>query len=495
MGANVPSRATKSDLTSNKASPLDERAVSWSEFREAVGKANDRMTALKLVSSATGYVPLDHQLRFHLSDARHRLLVSGVGAGKTLASVVQMIMLLIMNPGCSAAFVSPTFDSVQNILLPEFLRMCDSMARMGTPLLKNYSRSMAKANLVGGGMCLFRSFDRVDNLRGFTFCGIAIDESEVSNRPEYVFRTLNDRVRDPLANSLEINVTTTPKGLRGVPRMFVEQRLTDSKKEWWAGRATSMDNPHLPDSFLESLRQGHSVRSFKQEVMGQILRPSHVVFPEVSKERHSMPWSYDPSMPYVLSCDFGYSHPYYSWIQMTPNGTSIIFDEWCPDECPEAIQKQEVVKRCLALGKDPDHITGDRAVKHMLAWMIMTFPRSRVHRMRTRQEQQIVAGLEAMRALFDPLDGPPKLMIADHLWESKEPRGIANALEMYRWKVNREGLITDEPYKDNVSDHAIDSTRYAVRAVLSEGDNNAAYLIKSTDHVDPFKKRHRKRRR
>jgi len=475
--------------------PGTEGAVSWAEFRAECGKNRDRISALQLISSATGYVALEHQLRFHISPARHRLLVSGVGAGKTLASVVQMILALVMNPGCSAAFVSPTFDSVQNIILPEFLRLCDGMARMGTPLLKRYHRSMAKADLVGGGMLLFRSFDRVDNLRGFTFCAVNIDESEVSSKPEYVFRTLNDRVRDPLANTLEINVTTTPKGLRGVPRMFVEQRAAEHRDDWWAGRATSMQNPHLPDSFVESLRQGHSARSYKQEVMGQILRPSHVIFPEVCRERHSIPWSYDPSMPYMMACDFGYSHPYYGWAQLIPGGGAVIFDEWCPNEMPEEMQKQEVLRRCRLLKKDPEHISGDRAVKHMLSWLIGAFPRSYVHRMRSRREQQVIAGLEAMRALIDPLDGPPKLLIADHLWDSKDERGVAASFGMYRWKVNREGLITDEPYKDNVSDHAIDSWRYAVRAVLCDRDTNAAYLIRSADNADKFAQRSRHRRR
>jgi len=490
-----PSRATRADVTSNSALPGGERSLSWAQFRDEVGKEQNRARALQLISSATGYVPLPHQLRFHLSPARHRLLVSGVGAGKTLASVVQMMLAIIMNPGCSAAFVSPTFDSVQNIILPEWLRLCDGMARMGTPLMRKYHRSMAKADLVGGGMLLFRSFDRVDNLRGFTFCAVNIDESEVSMRPEYVFRTLNDRVRDPLAQTLEVNVTTTPKGLRGVPRMFVEQRATPAKPDWWAGRATSMQNPHLPDSFVAALKQGHSKRSYQQEVLGQILRPSNIIFPEVTRERHSIPWTYDPSLPYVLACDFGYSNPYYGWAQMLPDGTAVIFDEWCENEVPETMQKQIVTEKCRALKKEPAHICGDRAVKQMLSWMMYKFPSAFVHRMRTRKEQQVIAGLEAMRALFDPMEESPKLLIADRLWDSDNPRGIVKSLGMYRWKVNREGLITDEPYKDNQSDHSIDSWRYACRAVFSEHDKSAAYLLRSGDHADNFAKRHRHRRR
>lgn len=487
MSKASPSRATRADMTINRALPGSDRAVSWSEFRDDVGRRRDRWRALQLISAATGYKPLPHQLRFHLADARHRLLVSGVGAGKTLASVIEMAIVLVMNPGCSAAFVSPTFDSVQNIILPEWLRVVDKMAAMGCPLQAKYSKSQAKADLVGGGFLALRSFDRVDNLRGFTLCAVNVDESEVSSRPDYVFQTLNDRVRDPRANVLEINVTTTPKGLRGVPRMFAERRKTEDRGDWWAGRATSMDNPHLPTEFLKSLRAGHSKRSYQQEVEGKILQPSNVVFPEVSRERHSIPWAFDPMLPYVLACDFGYSNPYYGFAQILPDGTAVIFDEWHPDECPEEIQKDTIQKKIRALGKDPQHISGDRAVPRMLSWFTTKYPRAYIHRMRTREQQSILGGIEVMRAIFDPLDGPPRLLIADKLWRTNEPRGIARSLQNYRWKMTREGLISDEPYKDNLSDHAVDSWRYMCQSVFAT-DDRGAFTLGRSNHADPFSK-------
>jgi len=494
MSKASPSRATRYDQTINKAAPGLPRSVSWASFRDDVGARRDKWRALQLVSAATGYSPLPHQMRFHLADARHRLLVSGVGAGKTLASVVEMALCLIMNPGCSAAFVSPTFDSVQNIILPEWLRIVDGLARMGCPLQLRYSKSQAKADLVGGGFLALRSFDRVDNLRGFTLCAVNIDESEVSMRPDYVFQTLNDRVRDPKANLLEVNVTTTPKGLRGVPLMFTQRRRTADRGDWWAGRATSMENPHLPDEFLRSLRAGHSTRSYQQEVEGKILQPSNVVFPEVNRERHSMPWTYDAMLPYVLACDFGYSNPYYGFAQVLPDGTAVIFDEWVPNECPEEIQKDTVLKMCRELGKDPEHISGDRAVPRMLSWMTAQFPRAYVHRMRTREQQAILGGIEVMRTLLDPLDGPPRLLIADKLWSSENPRGVARAIMGYRWKTTREGLISDEIYKDNITDHAIDSWRYASQSVFAAQDSGAFTLGKN-QYADPFQKSNRYRRR
>ena len=92
-----------------------------------------------------------------------------------------------------------------------------------------------------------------------------------------------------------------------------------------------------------------------------------------------------------------------------------------------------------------------------------------------------------MRALFDPLDGPPRLLIADRLWRTNEPRGIARSLQNYRWKMTREGLISDEPYKDNLSDHAVDSWRYMCQSVFAT-DDRGAFTLGRSNHADPFSK-------
>ena len=485
-----PSRATRGDMTANRASPLDERSISWSDYREEIGKKQDRLAAMQLISAATGYVPLPHQARFHASNARHKLLCGGVGSGKTIASVAESVAMAILNPGANIALVSPTFDSVVNILLPEWQRICDALAKMGCPLQKNYVKSMAKSNMISGGYALFRSFDRVDNLRGLTLASCSIDESEVSRHPDYVFNTLNARLRATDANILQMHVTTTPKGLRGVPLMFHERRQLGKQDAWWTGRATSMTNHHLPDGFIDALKAGYSKRAFAQEVEGKLLRPSNTVFGEWNRGTHVRPWTYDRSLPYDLACDWGFANPYFCWIQRLPDGTAIVFDEYCENEVPIEFQKREIIKRCRELGKDPENIAGDRAVKNMNAWAVHTFPRSYFHRMRSTEEQDVMNGIEIIRNLIDPFEGEPRLFISTAIMDSQNPRGMRNMFESYRWKLNREGLLTDVPYKCNIVDHAADALRYMCVAVYS--DKPKAFVLGNRDDI--FAKKRRSRR-
>ena len=469
--------------------------MSWEEFRHWAGRTKNRMAVLRLISAATGYNPLPHQLRAHRSGARHKLLMGGVGSGKTYFSVVEMVILTIMNPGCSSAFFAPTFDAVCHVLRPLWVDIVDALARVGCPLELSYSKSMARADIVGGGSVFWRSASRIDSCRGWTLSHAAIDETEAMYGvdPLYVHNTVNGRLRETRAYIHQIHHTTTPKGYRGIPRLYHQKRQDETRQtEWWAARAPTSQNPHLPPGFIDSLKAGHSKRSFAEEVEGMILKPDNLVYPEFNTELHGRPWVYDRSLPYHLACDWGYAHPFFCWIQEHPDGSFTVFDEFHDNEVPIGLQKQIIINRCKALGKDPATATGDRAIKDMMAFLIHSFPRTKVMRMKTRQEQSILSGVENMRNLLDPMVGEPRLYLSTELAKkTKQPRSLAHSFLNYRWKVDREGLLTDEPYKDNTTDHAQDAIRMAMRALGS--DKNKPFMLGSRDAVDIFRhpRRHR----
>ena len=102
----------------------DPRRESWLRLRHQLGRNHDRVGALRLVSAAAGYVPLPHQFRFHVAGAGRgevtkKLALAGVGAGKTKASMVEAVLLTILNPGCVGVICGPTYDLAVSVLLPE----------------------------------------------------------------------------------------------------------------------------------------------------------------------------------------------------------------------------------------------------------------------------------------------------------------------------------------------------------------------------------------
>ena len=129
-------------------------------------------------------------------------------------------------------------------------------------------------------------------------------------------------------------------------------------------------------------------------------------------------------------------------------------------------------------------------MKNMNAWAVHAFPRSYFHRMRSTEEQDVMNGIEVVRNLIDPFEGPPRLYISTKIMENQNPRGMRNMFESYRWKLNRDGLLTDVPQKCNIVDHAADALRYMCVAVYS--DKPKAFVLGNRDDI--FAKTRRSRR-
>ena len=447
----------------------------WDLLREDLAESRDRGALLRLLAATTNYKPMPHQLRAHLADypegITQKLFLAGIGAGKTVWSMAEAVMLAIANPGCTGAVTAPTYDQVANVLLPEFTALTDAMAASGYPLVRRFIRSMSEAHLVCGGRVLFRSFSKVDHLRGFSLAWAAVDESEVASNPQYIWDVLAGRLRDPRARIAQIHCTTTPQGLRGIPAMFVEARnLAEGVQDpvergrllrrHWACRAHTSDNSYLPPGYIESLRATYSSRQWQQEIEAKVLKPSSAVWPEFTKDRHARPWAFEPSLPYSISCDWGHQYPHVLWIQQATDGTWIVFDEFCDDQIPRDHLRHEIAKRCRALGRDPEHAVGDRAVKSEMAWLASEFPRTHTHRMRTKQEQSVNRGIEVVRALLDPLEGAPRLFLSTRLASSQQRRALVRCMANYRYRMRADGSIhVGEPFKDNVHDHGADCLR------------------------------------
>jgi hypothetical protein len=384
----------------------------------------------------------------------------------------ELLALVLLCPGRRFAALSPTFDQVLHVLRPRFKELVDSMAEAGYPVERRWRPSLYKSDLVCGGEIYWRSFAKVDNLRGYTLAAAALDETEQHSDPGYVWDTIQGRMRDNKSPIRQMFATTTPDGMRGVVRKFARVRNegdAERRRQWWVGRATSLDNTHLPEDYLEAMTTGYSRRQYEQEVEARVLQSSAVIWPEFERARHCIPWTYDPTLPYDISCDWGDSRPHVLWVQRTHSGEGVVFDEYCTDGDPIDRQRDIIAQRCARLGNHPEHIAVDRAVKKQNQWALHHFSRSRMVKMDTRHEQSVKEGIEVTRAMLDPMRGEPLLYIALHLVPRGIPkdgeRGIVACLEGYRWRDATHEQLT--PLKDGRLDNGADALRYWCRKVGS----------------------------
>jgi hypothetical protein len=452
--------------------------ASWKLLRAGLVAASDRIGALQLISRATGYAPLEPQKDLHIAhnpDRIDKFFCAGIGSGKSTAAVVDDVICAILNPGCRGLIVAPTYDQCLHVLLPRFLAICEAMEKRGMPLLKRMRWSQMRAELMCGGEVFFRSTAKVDNLLGFEFAWIHFDETETVANPELIWDTLSGRLRQE-ANFRQMLGTSTPRGLRGVIGKFHlarEDYKTPEEREalrrrFVFVRSTSLDNPHLPPDYLETLRRTLSKAAWDQEVMAKILRPEAAVYPEFERARHEFKIASkaeflkrlrELGVSYDLAYDFGPNYSHVLWIARFAE-MDVIFDELCDDGITTDRLHDEIIKRCLALGRPPEWIVCDRAVKRERAWAAEAFPQTSVMVMDARHEQSILEGIAVIKNLLDPAIGEPRLRFCSYLWDRTPRRGIVKCFAQYVYQRQSNGMLSRLPWKDNTHDHGVDCARY-----------------------------------
>jgi len=467
-------------------------AYSWQRARINLGRylsvgsdnksrsKSRRAVALQLIMSATGYRPLPKQLAMHIADHEDRIdkfFAGGVGTGKSTSAVVEDLICILCLPGVRGLIVAPTYDQALHVLLPIFLGFCEQMERAGYPILRKFYWSQMRAELIDGGEVFFRSTSKVDNILGFSFGWAHFDETETIANPERVWDALNGRMRAE-GPFRQMTGTSTPRGLRGVIGKFQAARESyttdaeraDLRQRYFFIRATTLENPHLPADYVESLRRTYSKAAWDQEVLAKILRPEAAVYQEFERSRHEFSCASRAEfmarlkamgVPYDVAYDPGQTYAHVLWIARFAE-CDVIFDELCEDNITVERMHAEIVQRCLALARPPTWFVCDRAVKRERAWAAECFPQSRIQIMDSHAEQSIIDGISIMKSRLDPMIGDPVLKVAGYMWDRMPRRAIVKCFMEYRYGQQADGLLSRMPYRDNKVDHGMDAIRMFV---------------------------------
>jgi len=377
------------------------------------------------------------------------------------------------NRGLALGCFSPTFRQSRRIAQKILLRMLsDFEIKHGFSLVRRFDRSEYILHLRGGAEIWFLSMDKdPDRLRGLEICAAAIDESEALRDPIGTFNLIKGRIRGPGTNRCW--VSTTPRGLRGVPLLFL-RALDDGSSQHHIVHAPSYSNPYLSSEVLRDWKRNMSARMYRQEVLAELLRPPEAIYPEFSRslwpKGHLVtPEQYTHKVgdPYNVGVDWGYSAAsvlFLAEVQMGSRTVDVVFDEMQLDDIPQEHLRGMIIKKCKGLGRDPDTFCADRADPKSNRWAMHTFPGAQIITMKSKHEQDIWSGIEIVRSKLDPaLEGvPPSLCFSSHLLTTQSDRGIVKSMEGYRRRYVQ-GTLVDVPTKSDGRDHACDALRYLIR--------------------------------
>ena len=421
------------------------------------------------INIADTFNPHPKQAQFLEADSRFALALTGIGFGKTWALTLKCLLAAMSNPGVNTLLAGRTYRDLEDVLIPLLFQHVQTVQDThGVNLVLRHDKLDGKLHLLGGGQILLRSYQLIDKIRGLNLGAAYVDEVEWSSAdPVEVFGVLNERCRVPCPVH-QIGYATSPNGLLGVTRIFHEAQQRDDT-DYHITHGTTLDNPYLSEGFIRTLKNSMSARRWAQEVEGKVLRPAHVVFTEFGSE-HLVDWDWRDhrTQKWVLGVDWGTNHHHVAlMVNVLEDGTWVVADELLCDDMTRAQFRREldawIEARAATVGY-PVAAGTDRAVPEMNQWLMNKYGHkgTAVRNCKTHRQQYVINGVELMRDRLAPAHGAPMLYVSNRLDkpESKSTAGIVQAFRSYRYQRDREGNPTSQPYKDDITDHALDALRY-----------------------------------
>ena len=219
---------------------------------------------------------LSHQLRWWNLPNRYRLMVGGYGSGKTYIGALRSIFLSYINAPLPGMYVSPTHGLAQKTII---LTLKELFTRSEVDFV--YNQHTGEFRIDNWNGCIWiGSGDKPDSLRGPNLAWGGIDEPFIQKRE--VFEQMTARVRHPEATQSEIFLTGTPEELN-----WGYQLVNDSKIDIGTVNASTLDNPHLPTDYKDSLLAAYSQEQIDAYVYGKFVNLTQGrVYKDFNRDKH-----------------------------------------------------------------------------------------------------------------------------------------------------------------------------------------------------------------
>ena len=190
------------------------------------------------------------------------VVVAPRGSGKTLLGINIMLYWLLQKPNQRGGWISPVYQQAKSVL--------DSIVETSGAVVTASNRMEATISFINGSTLKFLSADSADNIRGFRFTHLILDECAYMKDVVIgatILPTLNP-------NGKKCLMISTPKGKNHFHRW--------SLKEDVVSRAFPLDQcPYVNQDLVEEARQSLPPELFKQEYLAEFTDSSNDVFTNI----------------------------------------------------------------------------------------------------------------------------------------------------------------------------------------------------------------------
>ena len=245
--------------------------------------------------------PTKPQYDYIMAKARYPAMVAGFGAGKTEAAINRAIIGKLLHPEVNRGFYEPTYDLIRMIAFPRFEEIMESS---GIPY-RIYKSPINKLEIEGYNSIIFRSMDTPSRIIGYEHGDADVDELDTLKHADAqeVWRRILSRNRQKKADgSLNtIGVTTTPEGFR-----FVYETWAKNPRDGYEIiQAATASNPHLPDGYIDSLRDIYPDALLSAYLEGLFVNlTSGTVYSSYNREKNRSSETIRKKEPLSIGMDF-----------------------------------------------------------------------------------------------------------------------------------------------------------------------------------------------
>ena len=200
---------------------------------------------------------------------RYRIICCGRRWGKTSMCVHLAIDYALENDDANVWWVAPTYKDANDLGFTMVKRVIPERVLADEPKLT----APRKIELLNGSIISFRSAEREDSLRGHGLDLLIVDEA--ASVPE---RAWTEELRPTLMDTQGRMVAIgTPKGSNWF-RTWWAKGQDPEEPDINSWRASTYQNPHIPDDEVDKTREEMPERAFKQEILAEFLDDAGGVF-------------------------------------------------------------------------------------------------------------------------------------------------------------------------------------------------------------------------
>ena len=244
--------------------------------------------------------PTVPQDQFIFSESKYPAFVGGFGSGKTEALIVRSIVGKLQSPKTDRAFYEPTYDLIRMIAWPRFEEMLSSLS-IPYKLTKSPHNVL---DIQGCGRIIFRSMDTPSRIIGYEVGDSDVDKLDTLKRDDAaeVWRRILSRNRQRKEHGPNTAaVATTPEGFRFVYETWEEKRPPG----YQIIRAPTYSNPHLPDGYIQSLRDIYPEHLLNAYLEGQFVNlTSGTIYIGFDRHKNCTYEVEQPGEPLYIGMDF-----------------------------------------------------------------------------------------------------------------------------------------------------------------------------------------------